>query len=769
MKRKLTAILLLTVVLFTFFPFSANAVEYNNEIKFTDMETNAECEYILPYKNIEISVKSDRKIGLLGICFYGGSGALRDFKFFADVQSYNEALTVDEQTYKIKIIGWDTLESMSPVIISKEVSREFMPLRPEGLGTKEEPYIIGTPEELAFIFAENTKYYELSNDISLSDVTWYPAEFCGNLDGKKHSVTDVKVADYLVTTGLVSELTPNKSENSTACIKNLTVKTAHSGNLAKISGGIVGKLNSSSAIILNCSTFGNITASQIGGGIVGAINGGQTEGCTSSANVTVLGESEAFAGGISGMSYIGESGDYPRIIDCESSGVVQTCINVDLSEDFKSLSGGITAYNQGYIKDCTCSAKLYSDGKTGGIAAKSDEKIENRCDIVDCIDNSIVINSSSLIFDGGDGSEENPYRISNAKQFNEVRNFLSSSFVQTCDIDLEEIDFSEQNEHKGYVPMGSVDYPYTGTYDGNGFCINNLNINSGYEYTGIFGYSTGTIKNINLKNVNIVVSGDLGDVGNSVAVGSIVGENRGTVTNCSSGGQVSVTSELIGVYNVAVGGIIGRNYGTAEKCSNLCVVGVSQDFCVSSNLAETSSLWLTAGGISGEARGGIIKNCYNLGEINCAVPKSDLDVPFEDYQAGNYENNTGGILPYIEESVGGIAGYANKGKIQNCYTSGKQTAYSVYGAVYIDMGRVAGLCTNAASYILNCYYNSSSVYLINGVPITDNSIVSGLKIKAYGIPKSIAEMRTAEFAEKLGAAFEEDINQENSGYPILKK
>lgn len=768
MKHKLTALTLIALILFSVFPFTANAKEPNCVISIKGTETNSDCEYILPYKDVEISVSSDIEIGLLGICFYGGSGALNDFKFLSDVKNYTEVLTVDEQTYKIKIIGWDSIENMSPVIFSKEVSREFMPSRPDGFGTNDNPFIITSADELAYIFAENTKHFELANDIDLGNNVWYPAAFCGVFDGKGHSVTSLKSVDYLKTTGFVSELRPASNNiNNPSCIKNLKVEIEDSGSSAEISGGIAGELTSPSSIILNCSTTGNITSSYVGGGIVGKTNSGQIEECTSSANVTVFGNKDTLAGGISGVSFLKDTDLYPRIIGCDSSGVIQTRTDSDSSNSYLSLSGGITAYNQGYIKNCRSSAKLYSSGKTGGITAKDGDKIENRCDIVDCIDNTTVINSSSLIFDGGNGSKENPYKISNAIQLNEVRNFLSSSFIQTCDIDLSGLGTSDQNPNSGWSSIGSADYPYTGNYDGNGFCINNLTITIASEHTGFFGYSTGTIKNVTLHNGNVTVSGDLGDYSNSVAIGMVLGENRGTLSNCKVDGNVNATAELTGVYNVSVGGIVGRNYGTVEKCGNSSGVSIVQDFRISSN-SSTSSLWLAAGGIAGETRGGIIKNCYNLGEVNCAVPTSDLDVPFEDYQSGNFTNNTGSVLPNIEESPGGIAGYSNKGKIQNCYTSGKQTAYSVYGPVYIDMGRIAGLCSNASTYISNCYYNINSPTLINGVQVTDNTVISGLKIKAYGTAVTAAEMKSAEFAEKLGTAFKEDVKQENFGYPVFQ-
>ena len=41
----------------------------------------------------------------------------------------------------------------------------------------------------------------------------------------------------------------------------------------------------------------------------------------------------------------------------------------------------------------------------------------------------------------GEGTAENPYRISTAAELNEVRNYLDKHFIQTADIDLTEYQY----------------------------------------------------------------------------------------------------------------------------------------------------------------------------------------------------------------------------------------------------------------------------------------------------------------------------------------
>ena len=63
------------------------------------------------------------------------------------------------------------------------------------------------------------------------------------------------------------------------------------------------------------------------------------------------------------------------------------------------------------------------------------------------------------------------------------------------------IDLGEEN----WTPIGNYSNRYTGTFDGDGYTISNLNINtSNSDYVGLFGYvDGGTVENLNLANVSV--------------------------------------------------------------------------------------------------------------------------------------------------------------------------------------------------------------------------------------------------------------------------
>jgi hypothetical protein len=105
-------------------------------------------------------------------------------------------------------------------------------------------------------------------------------------------------------------------------------------------------------------------------------------------------------------------------------------------------------------------------------------------------------------FSGGDGSELNPYLISNAGELYTVRLYLSAHFKQIADIDL---GADPWNTGEGWKPIGTLYSQFTGTYNGDGFTISNLTINRPSEVAvGLFGSTNGVyIENVNLENADV--------------------------------------------------------------------------------------------------------------------------------------------------------------------------------------------------------------------------------------------------------------------------
>ena len=204
------------------------------------------------------------------------------------------------------------------------------------------------------------------------------------------------------------------------------------------------------------------------------------------------------------------------------------------------------------------------------------------------------------------------YSVSNAhglQTWNEAAlNDLSISCTLTADITLPTVSEGESN----WTPIGTgSDNAYTGTFDGNGHTITGLTIYnhpSNYDnFVGLIGYlgGGGTVQNLSLENVNIT-GGDI--------VGSVVGDNYGTVTACTASGNVSGNSRIGGVVGwnngtvsggSYVGGVVGRNVsGTVTACYHANGT-VSGDSYVGGMVGFNKSGTLTACYWSGYAGDGI--------------------------------------------------------------------------------------------------------------------------------------------------------------------
>lgn len=278
----------------------------------------------------------------------------------------------------------------------------------------------------------------------------------------------------------------------------------------------------------------------------------------------------------------------------------------------------------------------------------------------------------------GEGTEENPYRITNAAELywfaglvngdesiigNSIKQNTGACAVLTKNITIENV-LDENGSLNGdgsvleqWTPIGSYgirgEEAYIGTFDGNGNTISGLYVDSDAQYVGLFGCvgRNGKIQNVGVVDSYISATGD------KVCVGGVCGYNvGGTIENCYNTGTITATAQATGIYS-SVGGVCGFSFWNIFNCYNTGKVSVTGD-----------RAWV--GGVSG-FNGKDIKNCYNTGEVSVAVD--------------------GG-------AVGGVCGDNDRGsRITNCYNTGK---VSVTGS----RDFVGGVCGMNADTIENCYF-----------------------------------------------------------------
>lgn len=331
-----------------------------------------------------------------------------------------------------------------------------------------------------------------------------------------------------------------------------------------------------------------------------------------------------------------------------------------------------------------------------------------------------------------------------AGEVTEGNDYKGKTIVLAGDIDLSSI--------ADWVPVGTQDKPFAGTFDGAGKNITGLtitDITGGYH--GLFGYVTGTLK-------DFTVSGSISGTQSVDFIGGVVGFNAGTITGVTNKVTVNVTK----AYNV--GGIAGMHTSGLWVDSNdkkITIEGATGLIENCANLAPVSG-WLKVGGIVGE-NAGTVNACYNTAKV-------------DGYNAGS------------KNGVGGIAGRngnnnsaAEVGVISNCYNTAE-----VGRSGQKWTGGINGF-NNAKSSVINCYnigpnmsttgYNNpiagnqeggklaENNYSLKGLSSTGNTEAECGKIK------TAEEMKAASFIKELcgnGRAYVADTNNINGGYPILR-
>lgn len=249
----------------------------------------------------------------------------------------------------------------------------------------------------------------------------------------------------------------------------------------------------------------------------------------------------------------------------------------------------------------------------------------------------------------------------------QVRENLDGQYILMADLDLQDMNWS---------PIGeTADTPFSGAFDGNGHKIQGLQHTADkgvHGVAGFFGYLTGTVENLALRDVYMNAP--------SKTIGGITAVSTGTLRNCS------VTGTLISA--ITAGGLCGKlnEEGLVEGC---CFDGEIQ----------TSSIG-SYGGIVGSVNDqASITTCYNLGKIRAYT---------------TYYAYGGGI-------AGNVMSTANPA-ISNCFnlgsvmaTIGGGIAGSGTGSVFIDscysIGAVSGSESNVLfckkfnlTNVTNCYY-----------------------------------------------------------------
>ena len=248
------------------------------------------------------------------------------------------------------------------------------------------------------------------------------------------------------------------------------------------------------------------------------------------------------------------------------------------------------------------------------------------------------VNNVPAVWDGSSATTpttngEGQYVINAPSDMAGLANDIASGKIDpSSDVVLNtDIDFNGNN----FPGLGTLDIPYTGTFDGQGNTMSNLGVKGTAStpagLVNVLGEG-GTLKNVNFENVNL--QGGASTTANA-SVG-VVGQCAGTVDG------VTVSGTVNGTNNVA--GVVGKltSTGVVNGCTNKATV---------------SGNWNT-GGVVGESHGEIT-GCTNTGAVT-ANNNSVAGVVAEQDYSGKVTGctNTGAVTATSAAyGVGGIVGW----------------------------------------------------------------------------------------------------------------
>lgn len=322
-------------------------------------------------------------------------------------------------------------------------------------------------------------------------------------------------------------------------------------------------------------------------------------------------------------------------------------------------------------------------------------------------------------FAGGDGTESNPYQISNVAELallhekmvaehKELKSeYKSAYYVLSADIAVNDTANFDKWENTApefsWLPIGFDTVEFDGVFDGKGYTISGLYINTNCGTTeenstnnyGLFDTIDGTVKNVNIDKAYIAVSG------RPCYVGSVAGllMDEAVLDNCTS-------TAIIKNYDASCGGIAGTMYGGVNTVSEEINHSTVSNCTFTGSIEQVKDDAMTyIGGIVGNSNGNI-ESCVNEGQI--------------DFTATNVD------------SVGGITGFVREGTIKNCNNKGKLLCETTDEEALAIAGGIVGKVFVSAT--------GSEKYMSRGATITkceNNGTVEG-QMYAGGIAGQVS-------------------------------
>ena len=397
--------------------------------------------------------------------------------------------------------------------------------------------------------------------------------------------------------------------------------------------------------------------------------------------------------------------------------------------------------------------------------------------VIDGLTTDITLTAQWDSIWAGDGSNSDPYQISNAEKLTALQtqvndkgfDYKDKHFALTGDIDLTGM---------SWTPIGIAENSFAGNLNGNHCTIRGLNVNVTSSYAGLFGsasystfqdltlespvvtgnsycgslvgYGTGTtLINITAKNVAVSSTGG--------AAGGLAGRGNNSAKNCKvEGGNITGRDRAAGI-----GTAVSDNSPEIINCHNSANINTTTTSSTS-GYGIAAGIWAcdtfgadgtftgctNSGTVSGQSyAAGIataasaIKNCVNRGNVTSS---GNLAGGISNNAARiSYCGNTGTITGRGSTiSREGIAGINSSiyGNVEFCYNTG--VIVDSTGNPNQPYGIAAGLTRNCR--LKNCFsYVKDNSGKVVDIPLVSNVDVDGNITNSYYLASSATAVSSA--------------------------
>ncbi len=488
--------------------------------------------------------------------------------------------------------------------------------------------------------------------------------YTGQFDGRNHTISGIYFSDSTADNVGLFGYTRGGADIYNVGIVNSYIEGKN------CVGGILGRNNNSGVNIQHCFSEATVIGNEGVGGIEGSTYGGKIINCYNAGSVT----GSKFVGSIRGRN-------------TNSSGAMDNCFNVgEVIGRGTDNIGGIRGDGNGTISNCYCISNQLTDTAA---TTKTPEQFASG-EVAYLLNNSVTDGKQVWYqnidndktpddyprFDGGTvyyleykDTYSNTYSEKPAEPDAFDKDDDGNLIIRTYDdlVKLSELIISDYDVYgsQNYIlannikasddsewtqGIGSVEdnKPFNGTFNGKGYCIVGLNVNSP-KYGGLFEIigEKGKVQDLFVYDCDFKVSSDTS--------GGIAAINNGTIDHCISGinltsGIVHINSDITidavalnsSIKGELSGGIAGENNGLITGSRNAAVVTGAQCGGVAAEnngkiygCANSVKIGASSSSVSGGLVGrncGIIESSYNSGTVS-----------------GNSEKTTG--------SIAGINGY----------------------------------------------------------------------------------------------------------------